>query len=250
MTDAINCRSSRIALLSITVWVLLIALLPLVLWQAKRTRDNTPRLPEAEGEHTGVISGDGAPLRVLIIGESTVVGVGVDRIEQGLVGHFVHAFALATGRPLIWELLGQNGATVAELHARLAAAQVPDFDLVVLAVGVNDAKALHSPRRWRRDLGRLIDDLHRRRPTAAIYLSAMPPLGLFPALPQPLRFLLGLQASRLSLVSQQLLGSLPFAHHVQPDIGFDPALFASDGFHPSALGYERWAHDLVAAITR
>lgn len=240
----------RIRLLSLFLYVSLLALLPLILWQGKRTRANTPRLPAADGEHTGAISGDGVPLRLLIIGESTVVGVGVDRIEQGLVGHFVHAFALATGRPLIWELLGQNGATVAELHAMLATAQLPDFDLAVLAVGVNDAKALHSPRRWRRDLGGLISELHRRRPTAAIYLSGMPPLGLFPALPQPLRFLLGLQASRLSLASQRLLAALPFAHHVQPDMRFEPALFASDGFHPSALGYERWALDLVTAITK
>jgi len=238
----------RICLLSLCLYLLLIALLPLILWQGKRTRDNTPRLPEASGEHFGEIAGIGTPLRVLIVGESTTVGVGVDRIEQGLVGHFVQAFARQTGRPVLWELIGENGATVAEISKKLAQAQVPVFDLAILAIGVNDAKALRSPRQWRHDLGALLQALEQQEPQARLFVSAMPPLGLFPALPQPLRFLLGVQAARLRLSSQRLIDTRPQVRQLYPDFSFAPGLFASDGFHPSEAGYERWAHDLVAAI--
>ena len=238
----------RIRLLSLYLYSLLLALLPLILWQGKRTRDNTPRLPEASGERFGAIAGKGEPLRVLILGESTAVGVGVDRIEQGLVGHFVRAYSRQTGRPVNWELIGQNGATVAELRGILAQAKVPAFEIAILAIGVNDAKALHSPQRWQCDLGGILKDLSLKQPSAKLFVSAMPPLGLFPALPQPLRFLLGLQADRLRLSSQQLIDSLPHVRHLHPDFSVAPGLFASDGFHPSEAGYERWARNLVDAL--
>lgn len=240
----------RIRLLSLCLYFLLVTLLPILLWQGRRTQKNTPRLPEASGERFGEIPGTGEPVRVLILGESTAVGVGVDRIEQGLVGHFVRAYAQKTGRPLHWELIGQNGAAVAELREKLAKAKVPAFDFVILAVGVNDAKALHSPKRWRYDLRGLLHDLYMLQPTAKLYVSAMPPLGLFPALPQPLRFVLGLQADRLRLSSERLIATMPQARQLHPDFSVAPGLFASDGFHPSEAGYERWAKNLVAAIAK
>jgi lysophospholipase L1-like esterase len=238
----------RVLLQSIALWLLLVTLLPLILWQGKRTQKNTPRLPEAQGDHEGFIPGHGEPLRILMLGESTAVGVGVDYLHQGLVGHLTRLFAQDTGRPLHWQLIGQNGATVAELRNRLGAAGAQYFDIAVLAIGVNDAKALRSPRGWRHELGGLLADLHRRQPQARLYLSAMPPLGLFPALPQPLRFVMGIQAARLRQVSEQLVSPLPYARQLHPDFSFAPGLFASDGFHPSEAGYERWAVNLVTAI--
>jgi lysophospholipase L1-like esterase len=235
----------RVLLLTLCLWLLLIALLPLILWQGKRTQRDTPRLPDAQGEHEGFIPGHGEPVRFLMLGESTAVGVGVDHLHQGLVGHLTRLYAEKTGRPLHWQLLGQNGATVAEIRNRLGAAGPQHFDFAVLAIGVNDAKALHSVRRWQRDLRGILADLHQRQPRARLYVSAMPPLGLFPALPQPLRFLMGLQATRLRLVSENVTAALPYAKQLHPDFSFAPGLFASDGFHPSEAGYERWARNLV-----
>ncbi|HLM69468.1 MAG TPA: hypothetical protein VK358_18145, partial [Longimicrobium sp.] len=46
-------------------------LAPVLVLQGKRVRRTTPRLPEAAGPRTGAVAGRGAPVRLLVLGEST-----------------------------------------------------------------------------------------------------------------------------------------------------------------------------------
>ena len=55
---------------------------PLLVAQALLTRARLPRLPEPDGERHGVV-GEGAPLRLLILGDSSAAGVGSLRICSG-----------------------------------------------------------------------------------------------------------------------------------------------------------------------
>ena len=57
-------------------WLTTAVLFPVLLYQGKRTRQTTPRLPEASGSPFGQY-GEGEPARrILVIGESTAAGVG------------------------------------------------------------------------------------------------------------------------------------------------------------------------------
>jgi lysophospholipase L1-like esterase len=223
-------------------WLALLLLGPLLLWQGRQAKKTIPRLPEAAGDTAGHVAGEGGPLRVLFVGESTAVGVGVTHRDESLVGHFSRGLARQRRRAVHWRLLGHNGATVAELLPKIAAMPAEACDLVLLAIGANDAKALRSPRQWRADLRALVQALQHKTGRARICISAMPPMGQFPALPQPLRWLMGVQARRLDLVTQALCRAGGEVRHVVVDFGlFRPELFASDGFHPSGAGYARWA---------
>ena len=62
-----------------------LALGPLLLWQAQHVRRTTPRLPVAGGALAGEI-GTGARLRLLVVGESTAVGVGAAHHGEALAG--------------------------------------------------------------------------------------------------------------------------------------------------------------------
>ncbi|MDX1553739.1 MAG: hypothetical protein R3198_14020 [Marinobacter sp.] len=65
-------------------WLATALLFPVLLYQGKRARKTTPRLPEAHGSSCGHY-GDGQPdLRLLVIGESTAASVGVTTHDQGL----------------------------------------------------------------------------------------------------------------------------------------------------------------------
>ena len=56
-------------------WLTTALLFPVLLYQGKRTRRVTPRLPEATGDCAGQY-GEGEPLfRLLVLGESTAAGV-------------------------------------------------------------------------------------------------------------------------------------------------------------------------------
>ena len=65
-------------------WLTTALLFPVLLYQGKRTRRVTPRLPEATGDCAGQY-GEGEPVfRLLVLGESTAAGVGVESHAQGL----------------------------------------------------------------------------------------------------------------------------------------------------------------------
>jgi lysophospholipase L1-like esterase len=79
-----------------------------------------------------------------------------------------------------------------------------------------------------------------------ILLSGVPPVGRFPALPQPLRWVMGLKAQALDKAAQELARSLPRTHYVALALNHrDRSMMASDGYHPSQKGCVAWAEILT-----
>lgn len=76
----------------------------------------------------------------------------------------------------------------------------------------------------------------------------MPPLGRFPALPQPLRGVLGLRARPLDAAGAGLAPGLPGLTHLPLSLPVTPELFCADGFHPGPAGYRQWAALLAPPI--
>ncbi|MYN02242.1 SGNH/GDSL hydrolase family protein [Pseudoduganella sp. DS3] len=231
--------------------MLALPLLPLLMLQGRRTRARTPRLPEAPGARHGVLVGaaPGAPLRVLGLGESPVAGVGVARQEQAITAQFARALARRTGRAVQWRACGRNGATVRDALAQLLPQVPPEpVDVLLVAFGVNDTVAFRPVGAWQRDVLALLEHLRARCQPRLVLLSGVPPMREFPALPRPLRWVLGLKAAALDRGLAALAREHAWLYHVPLvlDSRNDAALAAEDGYHPSAKGCEVWA-DLLAA---
>ncbi|HVL77499.1 MAG TPA: SGNH/GDSL hydrolase family protein [Noviherbaspirillum sp.] len=220
-------------------------LLPLLLAQGRRTRRITPRLPEAPGATDGIAGRhfNAAPLRMLAFGESPVAGVGVQSHEEAITGCLAQALAARLRRPVHWEARGQNGATVRDAMGSLlphVAAQPQD--LVLVAFGVNDTTAFRSAGQWRQDVRDLLDALEARCAPRLMLVSGVPPMGRFPALPQPLRAVMGLKSASLDRVLRALVRTRANTLHVPLPSGLDgPGLMAHDGYHSSAAGCSAWA---------
>lgn len=219
------------------------ALLPVLLPQAMWVASRAIRLPEAAGPRSGT-EGTDAQLRVLIVGDSSAAGVGVDHQIEALAGRLAHH--LSAHGPLSWALVAKSGWTsrnVVQALERLPAAQV---DIAVVAVGVNDAKnGVHSSK-WHNNYIALLDLLRRKHGAQCIVASGVPPLGNFPLLPMPLRRVLGERASRFDAMLSDLCHRTPGVIHLPFDEPLDPAQMARDGFHPGAPIYDIWA----AKVTR
>jgi lysophospholipase L1-like esterase len=115
-------------------------------------------------------------------------------------------------------------------------------DVAVVALGVNDTLRLHSPARWSRDLRGMIEYLRFRCGPLPVVLAAVPPMGRFPGLPQPLRGVLGLRATVLDRAAARLAGEMEAVHHVPMPLapGSVEHFFCADRFHPSPRGYAEW----------
>lgn len=228
-----------------------IALLaPVLVVQGRRVRRTTPRLPEAAGPRTGEVPGRGVPVRLLVAGESTAAGVGAADHREGLAGQLADRVAAATGRPVRWRVIGRTGATAATLHDLLLAhAAGLAADVVVVALGVNDTLQLRSADRWKSDLRRVIDLLRDRCGAVPVVLASVPPMGRFPALPQPLRGVLGLRASVLDRAAAHLAAGMDGVLHVPVPLpaGAADAFLCADRFHPSPHGYAQWGAALGQA---
>ncbi len=104
-------------------------------------------------------------------------------------------------------------------------------DLVLVLFGANDTMARRHARHFIADMHTLIEGLRARVGDAHIMMSAVPPLGTFPALPQPLRAYMGAWSRWLDMALARV--ALPGVHYAPVNIPMVPALFARDGFHPS-----------------
>jgi lysophospholipase L1-like esterase len=233
--------------MSLKVNAATIALAPVLLAQGLYVRRTTPKLGGATGPVAGLVPGKGGTLRLLVLGESTVDGVGAASHEEALTGQLAHALARRTGREVAWQAVGKTGANARVVHDELLGLACP-ADLVVIALGVNDTIKLRSAAAFRRDLLRLIVALRRRLGPAPVFLAGVPPMGRFPALPQPLRAVFGLRSAALDTAAASL-AELPDVGYVPISAALlDPDCFAADRFHPGPAGYRIWADQLANVL--
>ena len=73
-------------------------------------------------------------------------------------------------------------------------------------------------------------------------------MHLFPALPQPLRWFLGLRAQNFTDALKTILPSEPQHHLIPLALLEGDQILASDGFHPGADTYAYWGHEVARII--
>ena len=225
-------------------WLPLPGLLP----QALRVRANALRLPAAAGETEGELPGDGPPLRLLLIGDSIIAGVGVAQLIDAFPGQLARALGRRSGRAVQWQALGVGGLDSGEVLQQLLPriqAEVP-FDLACLSVGVNDVTGLTSRRRWRDRLQQLHSGLQQRA-HRSLHLG-LPPLDRFPVLPAGLRRSFGHRARQLDAIAGRLAAADPCRLHLPMQTLPEADQFAADGFHPNGPACGLWADDVVERL--
>ena len=225
-----------------------VTLAPLLLWQGRRVRRSTPRLPEPDGPRAGV-SGSGPALRLLVLGDSAAAGVGVASQGEALTGRLLAELA-PTHSSVHWRLCAHTGDDLAQTMQRLPALAGEQFDVALLSVGVNDVTGRMPPMHWRRDYAELLTRLRAQCGVRLCVLTPVPPMHLFPALPQPLRWYMGWGARRLNQALREVAGTTPGCELLHTPFPMDRGLMASDGFHPGARANVLWARAAAAAIRR
>lgn len=231
------------------------ALAPLLWRQGVTVRRTTPALPEAAGPRTGTVGGarGGPELRLLVVGESTAAGVGADDQRDGLAHQLARQLAEDGTGVVRWRVLARSGVTAHRLRTEvLDPAPREPHDVAVVVLGVNDTLRLRRPAIWRRDVARVVEVLrHTATPGASTILCGVPDVAGFPALPPPLRTVLGAHARHLDdgladLARAASAQGRAVTHVPVPPVDADA--FATDGFHPGAVGYRRWAEQLATTI--
>jgi lysophospholipase L1-like esterase len=218
---------------------------PLLFLQGQVTRWKVGLLPEAEGP-TGLTGESENPAKLLVLGESTVAGLGARTHEMALGGRFAEGLSRRIDRAVRWTVVGRNGVTARRTIDELLPL-VPDerFDYILLGIGGNDVMKLSSPKKWRRDMMELLERLREHSPAAVIFISNCPMIIHSPAIPQPIKGILWELSKMHNANIIEFTSDLERVHYYpQPvDVEFDG--FFADGIHPSEQGYRDWAEAML-----
>jgi lysophospholipase L1-like esterase len=229
-------------------------LFPLLFAQAQRVRAGVEPLPEPPGPRAGREGKGGRPLRLLVAGDSSAVGVGAPHQDVALAKPLARSLARRVDRQVRWTLLAETGLTSAAALAYLKARDVPDADLAVVVLGVNDITNQVPTAQALKHRGEIAVWLEAHAGVSQVLFPALPEMELFPSLPQPLAWWAGQMSRRNNRAQARWAEGWPLpaptVRHVQMDGLVHPDLMASDGFHPGPGLYARVAEHLAEVIAR
>jgi len=291
-------RAVRIGAALVAAAGLIGALLAVEVVAALR-RDYLPAAsaPDLDGRYTptgsragaGADAGSGGgPVTLLVLGDSTAAGVGVDAPGQSVSGQVAAGLA-RDGREVLVRSVAVSGARAGDLAEQIerarglddarrgnnggregarrgnnggregarrgnnggreGARRTPTVALVL--IGANDATHRTPLEEVQRDVRRAVAEL--RAAGAAVVVGTCPDLGAVRAFAQPLRALAAWQGRRVADVTERATraaGGVPvdLAARTGPAFRADPRMLSSDEFHPSARGYRLWAQVLIPTI--
>ncbi|WP_309229458.1 SGNH/GDSL hydrolase family protein [Blastococcus sp. TML/M2B] len=186
-----------------------------------------------------------------MLGDSSAVGLGVERAAQTPGVLIASALAELAERPVRLTRLAVSGAKSPQLDAQVDAALEERPDVALIMIGANDVTSRTRPAVSVRHLGDAV-----RRLTAAgaeVVVGTCPDLGTIRPIRQPLRTL-ARRWSRQMAAAQTIavveaggrtvsLGSV-----LGPSFATDRSLFSRDEFHPSAYGYAHAAAVILPSV--
>lgn len=211
-----------------------------VLWTARR------RLPSLQGiDATGWIPTSTAaaapPVRLVALGDSTLTGPGLTDPDDIWLRRSL--LDLRLDRPVDVVSLAVGGSRVEQVRAAVPAALDLDPDVVIIAVGSNDAIHGTGFRAFTETLDTVVATLLTQ--VAAVGVCNVGDLGNVARVPMPLSSLL----RQRSLAISRRIDAVVARHEgavlmdvSASNVGFrDRGVFAEDLFHPNETGHALWA---------
>ncbi|MFT5773806.1 MAG: lysophospholipase L1-like esterase [Algoriphagus sp.] len=208
-------------------------LLPYLAYEAWKIKRSVPNLA-AISEHLVL---EGKTSELLLIGESTVAGVGATTTAFTLAGHI---FNLFKGEYTVSNF-GKNGIQIAEtlpLFEVELEKNPKSIEGIFIFIGANDCFQWTNPKSFAKSLARLIEKLEQLFHPNWIYLADIPPVQLFPAFSPLMQGYL--QRQREFLRNEMKSISVNRNNLVFEEIKLELVenFFAADGIHPSDFGYQ------------
>ena len=254
-----------------------VLLAPIYLYQGRKIKRDTVRLPEPNGERHGQVQLNDAieslkeahkrTLNLMVVGDSAAAGVGSETQQEALVGNLIPVLTQQSAIQnqfdiLNWSLQATTGHTSFDILRRLYVLTAPSqpVDVMVLSVGVNDTTSKVSVDKWQQQIESIIAIAQRKFGVRELIFLSLPPMAQMPAIPAPLSNFVGAKASILDKTLQQVCAAHDSVTYMATDFPRMIAehsngtpidikvMFASDGFHPSSLMYGYWAQQLSELI--
>ena len=201
----------------------------------------------------GDTNGDeGAPVTLLVLGDSGAAGFGVEHPEQTTGAAAASGLAQAVGRPVALRSFAVVGAQSGDLQGQLDLVEPPAPDIALIIVGANDVTHRVPPGRSVALLAAAIERL--QADGVAVVVGTCPDLGTVRPIPHPLRWVArrwsrSISAAQMVAAVQAGARAVALADLLGPEFDAHPdRMFGPDRFHPSVEGYRAVAEALVPSL--
>ncbi|MEH1016350.1 SGNH/GDSL hydrolase family protein [Micromonospora sp. CPCC 206060] len=196
------------------------------------------------------------PLRLVLLGDSSALGVGVDRVGDTIGGQLARLLAEEQGptgdRQVRLSSVGVSGSRSTDLATQVARALLGERpDVAVILIGANDATSARRASESAAYLGAAVRRL--RDAGVEVVVGTCPDLGAVRAIAPPLRQVVGWLGRRTAQAQANAVleaggAVVDLGAETGPVFRADAGTLCHDGFHPSADGYRVWAHALLPAV--
>jgi lysophospholipase L1-like esterase len=219
--------------------------------RAIEARGVTQDPPSGDGVYGHERHRRGRPLVLAVLGDSSAVGLGVDRAAETPGVLLAAALAELADRPIRLVRLAVSGSVSARLGEQVDKALLEQPDITVIMVGANDVTSRARPA----DSVRHLADAVRRLVEAGseVVVGTCPDLGTVRPIAQPLRTFARrwsrqLAAAQTIAVVEAGGRTVSLGSVLGPSFATDHSLFSVDEFHPSAAGYASAAAVLLPSV--
>lgn len=181
---------------------------------------------------------------LLIVGDSTALGTGADSPQSSLAGWIGNAHPR-------WRIDNRaaNGAKFADVVQQLRNAD-SGYDLVLVVAGGNDVMQLTGMEKLRSGMAEAVALAHERG--HRVVLMPCGNVGHAPFFLPPLTWWMDARSKQLHALAQSVAseGGARYIRLLQPRetdlfVQRSAEMHASDGLHPSSMGYRHWYTELV-----
>lgn len=176
---------------------------------------------------------------MLVLGDSTGVGIGADKPEESVAG-LVATYQGATHV----ENYAVSGAAVEELPGQIKQAKLKRYDLTLIHIGGNDILAFHDPKKTAERLSQILPTLPEAGRVVIMSAGNVGGATIFPWIIRPFHTWLTLQfhAAFDEVAARHHAVYINLYEPPHRDLFLkDPERYlAPDGLHPSSEGYALW----------
>lgn len=183
---------------------------------------------------------------MLVVGDSTAVGVGADTPAHTLPGYLSAALDASVENHAV------SGAVTADLAAQIAAAKEPHYDLVLIQVGANDVVRFHAVAETNAQLDTILTKANALSDKVVLITAGK--IGEAPIFPWFLKALITHRALEMRSAFKTTAATHSTAYvdlyAIADPFNTDPdKYYAPDGFHLSSDGWHFWYEQTRNAIT-
>jgi len=195
--------------------------------------------------------GRGKPIVFTVLGDSSAVGLGVERASETPGVLIAAALAELAERPVRLVRLAVSGAVSADLRDQVDKALMEQPDVAVIMIGANDVTTRTRPSVAVRQLSDAVSRLVEAG--CEVVVGTCPDLGTIRPIGVPLR-LLARRWSRQMAAAQTIAvvaaggRTVSLGDVLGPAFASDRSMFSVDEFHPSAAGYAAAAAVLLRSV--